>query len=63
MPLPATESHIPINASTSGGRGKYTGVSAFKSVCIIVYLPKEELGANSNCCGQSNLFANMDLCI
>ena len=63
MPLPPTKSHIPVNASTSGGRGKYTGVFAFQSVCIVVSLHKEELGANSNCCGQSNLFANMDLYI
>lgn len=59
MPLPATDSHIPINASTSGGRGRRV---YFQSVCIIVFLHKEELGANSNCCGQSNLFANMDFC-
>lgn len=47
MPLPPTESHVPINASTSGGRRKYNGVFALKSVCIIFPLYKEEPSVNS----------------
>lgn len=42
MPLPPPDSLISINASINGGRGKYKGIFAPKSVCMIVCLYKEE---------------------
>lgn len=42
MSLPSLEIHVSTKASTSGGRGKYKGMSA----CIIVSLYKEGLGVN-----------------
>lgn len=46
MSLPSLEIRVSTKASTSGGRGKYKGISAPKSTCVIVSLYKEGLGVN-----------------